>query len=158
VDIDNIDPDTDSVRYEGHSKGAAKFSRGEGIWYGNNRVYFCASSGGDLAKGQIWAYDPVSDSVTLVVESTDASMLDMPDNITIGPDGRLYMFEDGSGGDNIVGANAKGELFIVAENVIGNGSEFAGGCFSHNGRFLFVNMQSPGFTLVIEGPWRKGQA
>lgn len=158
VDIENIDPDTDSVRFEGHSKGAAKFSRGEGIWYGNNRVYFCASNGGDLSKGQIWAYDPVADSVTLVVESTDAGMLDMPDNITIGPDGRIYMFEDGSGGDNIVGANSKGELFIVAENVIGNGSEFAGGCFSHNGRFLFVNMQSPGLTLVIEGPWRKGQA
>lgn len=158
VDIEDIDPDTDSVRYECHSKGAAKFSRGEGIWYGNNRVYFCASNGGDLSKGQIWAYDPAVDTVTLVVESTDANMLDMPDNITIGPDGRLYMFEDGSGGDNIVGANSKGELFIVAENVIGNGSEFAGGCFSHNGRFLFVNMQSPGLTLVIEGPWRKGQA
>ena len=41
--------------------------------------------------------------------------------------------------------------FRVAENTI---SEFAGGCFSHDGRFMFVNIQSPGFTLVIEDPSR----
>lgn len=157
VDIDDVDPDTDSVRYEAHSKGAAKFSRGEGIWYGNGVVYFVCSNGGDIGKGQVWAYDPVADTVTLVVESTDAGVLEAPDNMTVGPDGRLYIFEDGPGGNNIVGVNAAGELFKVAENVF-NGSEFAGGCFSHNGRFMFVNMQSPGLTLVIEGPWRKGQA
>ncbi|MFP5408141.1 MAG: alkaline phosphatase PhoX [Gammaproteobacteria bacterium] len=157
VDIDNVDPDTDSVRYEGHAKGAAKFSRGEGVWYGDGRVYFVCSNGGDIGKGQVWAYDPAADTVTLVVESTDASVLEAPDNITVGPDGRLYLYEDGAGGNNIVGVNSKGELFKVAENAIGNGSEFAGGCFSHNGRFMFVNMQNPGLTLVIEGPWRKGQ-
>ncbi|MEW5965630.1 MAG: alkaline phosphatase PhoX [Pseudomonadota bacterium] len=158
VDIDNVDPDTDSVRYEAHAKGAAKFSRGEGVWYGDGRVYFVCSNGGDIGKGQVWAYDPATDTATLIVESTDANLLEAPDNITVGPDGRLYLYEDGSGGDNIVGVNSKGELFIVSENVIGNGSEFAGGCFSHNGRFMFVNMQNPGLTLVIEGPWRKGQA
>lgn len=157
VDIDNVDPDTDSVRYQAHAKGAAKFSRGEGVWYGDGRVYFVCSNGGDIGKGQVWAYHPAADTVTLVVESTDASVLEAPDNITVGPDGRLYLYEDGAGGNNIVGVNSKGELFKVAENAIGNGSEFAGGCFSHNGRFMFVNMQNPGLTLVIEGPWRKGQ-
>lgn len=156
VDIDNVDPDTDSVRYEGQSKGAAKFSRGEGIWYGNGLVYFVCSNGGEIGKGQVWAYDPVTETATLVVESTDADMLEAPDNMAVGPDGRLYLYEDGPGGNNIVGVNAQGELFKVAENVF-NGSEFAGGCFSHNGRFMFVNIQSPGLTLVIEGPWRKGQ-
>jgi len=158
VDIENVDPDTDTVRFEGHIKGAAKFSRGEGMWYGDGNIYFCCSDGGDLRKGQIWAYNAAAETVTLIIESVDENMLDMPDNITLGPDGRIYMFEDGNGGDNIVGVNAKGELYKVAENVIANGSEFAGGCFSHNGRFMFVNMQSPGLTLVIEGPWRKGQA
>jgi hypothetical protein len=94
--------------------------------------------------------------LTLVVESTDRSVLEAPDNITLGPDGRLYMFEDGSGGNNIVGVNSSGELFRVTENRV-NDSEFAGGCFSHNGRLLFVNIQSPGIALLIEGPWRKGQ-
>ena len=49
-------------------------------------------------------------------------------------------------------------LFQVAENLTPAGGEFCGSCFSHNGRFMFVNMQNPGLTLVIEGPWRKGQA
>lgn len=113
------------------------------------------SNGGDLGKGQVWAYDPAAETVTLVVESTDASVLEAPDNMSVGPDGRLYLYEDGPGGNNIVGVNSNEELFRVAENLF-NGSEFAGGCFSHNGRFMFVNVQSPGLTLVIEGPWRKG--
>ena len=113
-----------------------------------------APTGGNLGIGQVWADDLLANTVTLVVESTDAGLLEAPDNITVGPDGRLYLFEDGSGGDNIVGVNARGELFKVAENVIGNGSGFCGGCFSHDGRFMFANMRSPGLTLVIEGPWR----
>src|SRR5690606_14115101 len=50
VDIENYDPDNDTVRYEAHAKGAAKFSRGEGMWYGSGRIYFCCSDGGDLRK------------------------------------------------------------------------------------------------------------
>lgn len=156
VAIDDVDPATDTMRAEGQSRGAATFSRGEGIWYGNGLVYFCCSNGGDLGKGQIFAYDPVSSTVTLVVESVDAAVLESPDNITVGPDGRLYLCEDGANGDNIVGVNRDGELFMVAQNNF-NGSEFAGACFSHDGRFMFVNTQSPGLTYVIRGPWRKGQ-
>lgn len=162
VTIDNPDPldnvFANSTRAQGQAKGAATFSRGEGAWYGNGYVYFCCTSGGNLGAGQIWAYDPAADTLTLAVESESRDVLDAPDNITVGPDGRLYLYEDGSAGDNIVGVNSRGELFKVSENIIGNGSEFAGGCFSHNGRFMFVNMQSPGLTLVIEGSWRKGRA
>ena len=32
--------------------------------------------------------------------------------------------------------------------------EFAGATFSPDGRILFVNMQNPGLTLAITGPWR----
>jgi len=160
VDIPNPDPAdntlANSTRGQGQAQGAARFVRGEGAWYGDGLVYFCCTSGGNIDAGQVWAYDPLRETLALVVESTDRAVLEAPDNITLGPDGRLYMFEDGGGGNNIVGVNANGELFRVAENVI-NGSEFCGGCFSHNGRFMFVNIQSPGLTLVIEGPWRKGQ-
>ncbi|NML17785.1 alkaline phosphatase PhoX [Azohydromonas caseinilytica] len=145
-----------STRAQGQALGAATFVRGEGAWTGQGLIYFCCTSGGDAGAGQIWAYHPAAQTLTLVVESTDRTVLEAPDNITVGPDGRLYMFEDGSGGNNIVGVSAQGELFRVAENRL-NGSEFAGGCFSHNGRFMFVNIQTPGITLVIEGPWRKGQ-
>ena len=131
------------------------FSRGEGCWYADGLVYFCCSNGGDIGKGQIFAYDPVNATTTLFIESTDAALLEAPDNICVGPGGRLYMFEDGPGGNNIVGADLDGELFIVAQNVF-NASEFAGGCFTHNGRFMIVNIQSPGLTLVIRGPWHCG--
>lgn len=160
VDIPNPDPldnvVANSTRAQGQAQGAATFVRGEGAWYGDGLVYFCCTSGGNIGAGQVWAYDPALETLTLVVESTDRAVLEAPDNITLGPDGRLYMFEDGGGGNNIVGVNSQGQLFRVAENAI-NGSEFCGGCFSHNGRFMFVNIQSPGLTLVIEGPWRKGQ-
>lgn len=160
VTIDQPDPlDNDlanSTRGQGRAKGAARFRRGEGMWFGNGLVYFVSTSGGSANAGQVFAYDPVADTLTLIVESTDRAVLDAPDNITVGPDGRLYLFEDGSGGDNIVGVNHDGELFRVVENVFNSG-EFCGGCFSHDGRFMYVNIQSPGLTLVIEGPWRKGQ-
>jgi uncharacterized protein len=35
-------------------------------------------------------------------------------------------------------------------------SEFAGACYSADGRWLFVNIQSPGITFAITGPWGKG--
>ncbi|TFZ04279.1 alkaline phosphatase PhoX [Ramlibacter rhizophilus] len=160
VEIEDPDPIDNaperSTRRQGQVQGAATFVRGEGAWYADGLIYFCCTSGGDLGAGQVWAYDPQRETLTLVVESTDVNVLHAPDNITIGPDGRLYMYEDGSNGNNIVGLDSDGQLFRVAENAL-NGSEFCGGCFSHNGRFMFVNIQSPGITLVIEGPWRKGQ-
>jgi secreted PhoX family phosphatase len=150
--VDNVF--ANSTRGQGQAKGAARFRRGEGAWYGDGKIYFVSTSGGDAGAGQVFAYDPSADTLTLIVESTDPAKLEAPDNITVGPDGRLYLFEDGGGQNNIVGVNADGELFRVAENTL---SEFCGGCFSHDGRFMFVNIQSPGLTLVIEGPWRKGQ-
>jgi hypothetical protein len=37
------------------------------------------------------------------------------------------------------------------------GSEWAGATFEpKNGNWLFANLQSPGITFAITGPWRKG--
>jgi secreted PhoX family phosphatase len=35
-------------------------------------------------------------------------------------------------------------------------NEFAGACFDPTGRFLFVNIQTPGITFAIAGPWASG--
>lgn len=169
VSIDTPDPidNTNSCRNQGKAKAAAQFSRGEGVWFGNGKVYFTCTNGGSIGAGQVFVYDPKADTVAVIVESTDREVLDAPDNIVVGPDGRLYLNEDGGNGNFIVGVNANGDLFKVAENLVSyvnaSGStrgrgEFCGSCFSHNGRFMFVNIQDPGLTLVIEGPWRKGQA
>ena len=34
--------------------------------------------------------------------------------------------------------------------------EWAGACFSADGKWMFVNIQSPGITLAITGPWEQG--
>ncbi|HYO93963.1 MAG TPA: alkaline phosphatase PhoX [Polyangiaceae bacterium] len=154
VAIDGFDPVTDSVRIEGASKGAARFSRGEGCWSGDGLIYFVCSDGGNLRAGQVFAYDPVAGTLTLLVESTDRALLDAPDNIAVGPDGRLYLCEDGSGGDNIVSVDLDGSLAILAQN-IWSGSEWAGACFSPVGNVMFVNMQGDGLTFAIKGPWRR---
>jgi secreted PhoX family phosphatase len=154
VSIDVPDPTTDTTRAEGASKGAAKFSRGEGCWYADGLVYFVCSDGGNLRAGQVFAYDPLADTLTLVVESTSRALLDAPDNITVAPDGRLYLCEDGSGGDNIVCVDHDGSLAILAQN-ISSGSEWAGACFSPVGNVMFVNMQGDGLTFAIKGPWKR---
>lgn len=170
VTIDLADPDSESGdasnRRQGFLKGAALFSRGEGAWWGNGKVYFVCSNGGDAGRGQVFAYDPLDATVTLFVESVaspdgmDADnggfVLAAPDNVTVGPDGRVYLCEDGSGVEKVVGVNLSGELYEVARNTL-NDSEFAGACFSHCGRFMFVSAQSPGLTYVIRGNWRKGR-
>lgn len=182
VRIEDVNPASDTVRLEAQSKGAAMFSRGEGAWYGNGLVYFVCSNGGDAGAGQVFAYDPAAETLTLFVEAMRATELAYsdpswsqasldnntvggvggfvvaaPDNITVGPDGRLYLCEDGSGVEKIVGVSHSGQLFEVARNEL-NANEFAGACFSHDGRFMFVNIQGPGLTCVIRGEWRKGQA
>jgi secreted PhoX family phosphatase len=154
VTIDTPDPSSDNTRAQGAAKGAAKFSRGEGCWYSDGLVYFVCSDGGNLRAGQVFAYDPLADTLTLVVESTDRALLDAPDNITVAPDGRLYLCEDGSGGDNIVCVDHDGSLAILAQNVW-SGSEWAGACFSPVGNVMFVNMQGDGLTFALKGPWKR---
>jgi uncharacterized protein len=163
VQIDNVDPATNeltaSVRYQGQSKGAAIFSRGEGAWYGNGLIYFTCTNGGEVGQGQVFAYkpnkhNPNSGTLTLIVESTSSDELNFPDNITVAPFGDLFLCEDGSDTEFVIGVNQKGELYKFAANAI-NGSEFAGACFSPNGDTMFVNIQTPGITLAIWGPWRR---
>ena len=45
-----------------------------------------------------------------------------------------------------------GEVYKLAHNAL-NSSELTGAVFSPDGSILFVNIQRPGITLAIEGPW-----
>ena len=71
--------------------------------------------------------------------------------------------EDGAGEQYVRGLTPGGELFNVAKNVLNN-TEFAGACFSPDGRILFVNIMGStidagpvqGRTLAIRGPWENG--
>ena len=153
VPIADYDPDADTTRREGQAAGAATFAKGEGCVYAAGKIYFCCTAGGDLGRGQVFCYDPNSSTLTLHVESTDVTVLDEPDGLTLAPNGHLLLCEDGSSGNGIVGVSPSGQLYPVARNIF-SGSEFAGACFGPNSRFLFVNLYRDGLTLAIEGPFR----
>ncbi|MCC6317101.1 MAG: DUF839 domain-containing protein [Gemmatimonadaceae bacterium] len=174
VNIDNPDPDytwddTGAVFAQGFDQGAARFSRLEGCWYGGARdhsVYFHATNGGDARCGQVWQYRPTASDggeLTLVFESPGRDVLDYPDNITVSPRGGIVICEDGSGEQHIRGLTRDGAIFDFARNVL-NTSEFAGACFSPDGRVLFLNIMgatvdagtAKGVTLAIRGPWHLG--
>ncbi|WP_414552627.1 alkaline phosphatase PhoX [Anabaena sp. CCY 0017] len=156
VDIPNPNPIADDVRFQGSNLGAARFSRGEGIWYGNGEIYFAATNGGLISRGQIWRYIPGDETIDLFVESKSADELKAPDNIVVAPFGDLIICEDASGTNFLRGVTPQGQLYTFARNAF-NGSEFAGACFSPDNQTMFVNVQSPGITLAIWGPWNSRQ-
>jgi hypothetical protein len=119
----------------------------------------------------------------MLYESPDSESLDSPDNIAISPRGGIILCEDG-GHDpqRMVGLDAHGEVFPFAENLIDlapgdidqidavfpgtkqhfadepvgvyTNQEWAGATF--HGPWLFANIQTPGVTVAITGPWHRG--
>lgn len=163
VTIDDPDPVSDNAptgtRFQGKAKGAAIFTRGEGIWFGNNELYFTCTDGGPFRLGQVWRYVPgaspeAGGTLTLFVESTDRAELENPDNIVVSPFGDLILCEDGDNDQFVVGVTPQGELYQFARNAITD-SEFAGACFSPDAQTMFVNIQNPGITFAIWGPWSR---
>jgi len=157
IDLDGIEAPRDDLRFRGHEAGAARFARGEGMWWGRGAVYWACTNGGRAKAGQIWRLTPGEDErpdrLELFIEPNDRSVLENADNITFSPRGDIIVCEDGRAEQFLVGITPAGELYKLARNAM-NGSELAGACFSPDGSTLFVNIQWPGLTLAITGPWR----
>jgi hypothetical protein len=162
LDIDNVESPDDDLRYRGFEKGAARFARGEGMWFGKNECYFACTNGGHLSHGQVFRYIPSAlegqpgekdkpGKVELFAEPNDSQILKSCDNLTIAPWGDLILCEDDPH-PFIVGITPKGEYYKLGENV-GYRSEFAGGVFSPDGSTYFVNIQGAGLTIAVTGPW-----
>ncbi len=153
VDCPEPDSASDDVGANARRAGASTIRRGEGLWIHDGAVYFTATNGGPASKGQIFRLTPRGDGGTLevVAQSTGATVLDFPDNITVSPAGGIVVAEDGNGDNYLRGLDATGKVFDFARNAY-SGSELAGLCFSPDGRALFVNLQQDGKTLVVEGP------
>lgn len=142
-----------SLRSQARGVGAALIRRGEGLWLSGQKLYFSSTNGGPVGAGQIFELDlSEPQTLTLLAQSESRASLDMPDNLTVSPGGGIYLAEDGYGVQFIRGLSADGSLFDVAENAVSS-SEFAGICFSPDGRVLFANIQEDGITLAIEGPF-----
>lgn len=167
VDIKNPDPpeaETNSlaVYQQGFERDATTFGRLEGCFYGNGRIYFDATSAGEKYLGQIWEYAPQGKDqgiLTLLYESKDPAVLNMPDNICLGSNGELFICEDNKRNVHLRIMTSKGEISELAryiheqEDLDPAAQEFAGVTFSPDFKTLFVNIQIPGLTLAIWGPW-----
>jgi MYXO-CTERM domain-containing protein len=153
VDLTMPDPDDDSLREEAQALGAALIIRGEGIWFFEGQVYICATAGGPLGKGQIFRLiDGDNPTLEVIAVSTDASVLDNPDNITVAPWGEVFLVENGDVDNHIRWINAAGEICDFGRNALSS-AEMTGVCFSPDGAAMFVNIQDNGITLVITGPF-----
>ena len=106
IDLEKVeDMEEDLLRKEGLEKGAAAFARGEGMWFGNQELYFACTSGGATKTGQIFKYVPSSYEGTpreeeqpgrleLFLEPNDVELLKYCDNLTIAPWGDVIFCED----------------------------------------------------------------
>lgn len=165
VDLEDVESPNDTLRAQGFAKGAALFSRGEGIWPTEEAIFFSCTDGGQARRGQIFRYVPspyegqrleerFPGRLELFLEPNDERILDSPDNLTVSPWGDLFLCEDGPGGDAVVGVTPEGKVYPFLRN-IANESELAGGVFSPDGSTFFVNIYSPGVTIAVWGPWRR---
>jgi len=132
-------------------------------------------------NGSVWVLDLASQRLSALFVSGHPLAAHNPDNITVSPRGGVVLCEDGGEspdvygpGSRLIGLTSAGESFYLAKNnveltssqIAGAGktieegdyrdSEFCGACWDPNGRTLFVNIQSPGITAAITGPWLQG--
>jgi secreted PhoX family phosphatase len=135
--------------------------------------------------GRIWALDLATMTLKAIFVSNSLQVGNSPDNLCVSPRGGVLFNEDGgtSGPGNVPAITSQhlkvltpaGSSYTFARNnynftaaqlaaagkpgaVTGNqrNTEWCGSCFSPDGRVLFANLQAPGITLAITGPWQNG--
>ncbi|MGH8078625.1 MAG: alkaline phosphatase PhoX, partial [Lysobacter sp.] len=132
-------------------------------------------------NGAVWVLDLASQRMRALFVSGNQLAAHNPDNITVSPRGGVVLCEDGGEspdnygpGARVIGLTRSGESFYLAKNNVAltasqiadadksiaegdyRDSEFCGACWDPSGRTLFVNIQAPGITLAITGPWQRG--
>jgi len=161
--------DGSGVVNQGLAAGASAVTRLEGCFATDNAIFFTATNGGDASRGQVFVYHPHEQRLSLLFESTGLDAIDYPDNLCFSPRGGLVVCEDGKRDAQMLwGLGLDGKAFPFAKNNVVldkalngftgdfRGSEWAGCCFSPDGKWLFANIYAPGFTVAITGPWKKG--
>jgi secreted PhoX family phosphatase len=132
-------------------------------------------------EGAVWVLDLATMRMQALFVSENRLAANNPDNITVSPRGGVVLCEDGGGvtdafgfGERMLGLTPAGESYVFCKNNTNlsagdisaagksvapgdyRDNEFAGACFDRAGNVMFANMQSPGITYAIWGPWRKG--
>jgi secreted PhoX family phosphatase len=122
----------------------------------------------------VWRFVPSQQRLELFVESPGASVCDYPDNLCLHPrHGLIVVCEDSKQPvQRLYGLKREAGLdglFELARNNVQlaggeleklpglkgdfRGAEWAGTCFSADGKTLFANVYRPGFTVAISGPF-----
>jgi secreted PhoX family phosphatase len=132
-------------------------------------------------EGAVWEYEPKDQTLRAIFVAGSQQAGDNIDNITVSPRGGMLLCENGDGitdeygfGSRLLGLTADGDSFTFAKNSIDLAiedtvnagkriepddyrvAEWAGACFDPDGEVLFVNIQVPGVTFAIWGPWERG--
>ena len=154
---------------QGQAAGGSLFARLEGCWHSHGTIFLDATTGGNAECGQIWQFVPAEQTLTLIYESPGKEILDCPDNMCVSPRGGIVLCEDGSvSPQRIHGLTPDGQLFLLAANNVQlneerhsfkgdfRAQEWAGASFDSTGKWFFVNIQTPGITFAITGPWERG--
>jgi secreted PhoX family phosphatase len=162
--------------------GGIRLSKGEGICHRDGKFYLVDSEAGADAfgrtghgEGAIWELDPAEGTLRAVFVSGRPSVADNIDNICVSPRGGLLLCEDGdSPGTRLIGITTDGASYAFARNAVSlsadqvakagkhiaprdyRAEEWAGCCFDAGGEVLFANLQLPGITFAIWGPWERG--
>lgn len=168
---------------QGWRQGALRMNRGEGIWHAQGKMFVMDTSGGPVSRGAIWELDLAAQVMRCIYASPNTTVGNMGDNLTVSPRNAILICEDASSattdsfgfGQRLMGITGGGDAYIFAKNNVvlsggqlqaagkqaalagdHRGNEFAGCCFDPTGRYLFVNIQTPGITFAISGPWALG--
>ncbi|MEP4078975.1 alkaline phosphatase PhoX [Haloferula sp.] len=163
IDLEDTHAPKDDLRYRGFEAGATKFARGEGIHHTPEGIFLCCTDGGPTRRGQLFQLKPSgsadkADTLTLFLQPEKNDLLTNGDNLCPAPWGDLVICEDlidPSFGEHthVRCVTPEGKIHTLARNARDK-SEFAGSCFSPDGKWLFVNLQHHGLTFAITGPWQ----
>ena len=174
VELEDVTSPQGDLNLRGAAQGAAIFARGEGLAFAlrsdkTREVLFAATAGGAAKIGQVWRYQPSPyegtsregeqpGTMELLYESRHRAILESCDNLAVAPWGDLIICEDSYADTSdtvnyLRGLTPEGKIYTLAMNAHSKQGEFCGACFSPDGTTLFVNIQKPGLTLAITGPW-----
>jgi secreted PhoX family phosphatase len=164
------DVDPDDPRAGAAADDAARFQRLEGCHFAGGAFWFDDTAGGEKRNGQVFRLVPSGDAagggrdyLELFLEAETPEEADSPDNLVVTPWGDIWFAEDGDGVQRIMGITPDGQEYEFARNrLIGlddeDASELAGPTFSPDGRTFYVNVQHPGHTFAITGPFPRPNA
>jgi uncharacterized protein len=132
-------------------------------------------------EGAVWVLDLATMRLKALFVSENRLAANNPDNITVSPRGGVVLCEDGGGvndafgfGERTLGLTPQGQSYVFCKNNVQlspsdlaaagktveagdyRDNEFAGACFDAKGHVMFVNIQTPGITFAIWGPWARG--